>query len=275
MMTRESIIRELNKRGFNACAVTNEKNGVAFEGILMKTGRSISPVIYTERMIEKANETGESKETVVDMIVQLFEKSRNVEFSVEKLMDKEFILSHVFVAVQKEGKQELVKRNSVLEGIEAYLYIRDEIGDCENGSIKLTVEMLEMAGISVEEAWERAMENLHRETEIENLTAMLCGMVGEEFGLDMETSVPLYILTNRVRCMGAGAILDRVALQEFAKRHHTKKIVVFPSSVHEMILLPDAELFELDVMSQMVADINASEVSPEERLTDRAYILEF
>ena len=55
MMTRASIIRELNKRGFNACAVTNEKNGVAFEGILMKTGRNISPVIYTERMIEKAN----------------------------------------------------------------------------------------------------------------------------------------------------------------------------------------------------------------------------
>ena len=81
-----------------------------------------------------------------------------------------------------------------------------------------------------------------------------CAVTNEKNG------VALYILTNRVRCMGASAILDRVALQEFAKRHHTKKIVVFPSSVHEMILLPDAELFELDVMSQMVADINANEV---------------
>ena len=51
MMTRESIIRELNKRGFNACAVTNEKNGVAFEGILYKNNKSNQIMNHPKRIM--------------------------------------------------------------------------------------------------------------------------------------------------------------------------------------------------------------------------------
>lgn len=48
---------------------------------------------------------------------------------------------------------------------------------------------------------------------------------------------------------------------------------MLPSSVHEMLLVPYTEEISLDDFSAMVTEINGAEVAPEERLTDRAYIV--
>ena len=50
--------------------------------------------------------------------------------------------------------------------------------------------------------------------------------------------------------------------------------VVLPSSIHEMLILPYDDSIDMDVMSEMVREINATQVSPEERLTDQAYLIE-
>ena len=54
---------------------------------------------------------------------------------------------------------------------------------------------------------------------------------------------------------------------------YTNKIVVLPSSVHEMLLVPYTEEIDLDTFSDMVGQVNSSEVDPTERLVDRAFII--
>ena len=49
---------------------------------------------------------------------------------------------------------------------------------------------------------------------------------------------------------------------------------MLPSSIHEMLILPYNESINMDDLSFMVADVNATQVEPEERLTDRAYLIE-
>lgn len=61
--------------------------------------------------------------------------------------------------------------------------------------------------------------------------------------------------------------------QKLQKKHGVDKLVCLPSSVHEMIILPYEENGDMEVLNNMVAEINQNEVEPEERLTDRAYIL--
>ena len=62
-------------------------------------------------------------------------------------------------------------------------------------------------------------------------------------------------------------------LAEFGERYHTNKIVVLPSSVHEMLLVPYTEEIDLDTFSDMVGQVNSSEVDPTEQLVDRAFII--
>ena len=64
-------------------------------------------------------------------------------------------------------------------------------------------------------------------------------------------------------------------MKAFAKKHHTKRIAVLPSSIHEMLLIPHVDDWEESDLSSMVREVNLTEVAPEERLTDRVYFLEF
>ena len=51
------------------------------------------------------------------------------------------------------------------------------------------------------------------------------------------------------------------------------KILVLPSSIHEMLISPYQDWMDIDEMKAIVTEINAVEVAPEERLTDQAYII--
>lgn len=80
-------------------------------------------------------------------------------------------------------------------------------------------------------------------------------------------------MISKKKSNGAAAILNRKALEKFGKERGIEKLVVLPSSVHEMILLPYEEEMDMWEMSEMVKQVNFSEVEPTERLTDRAYLV--
>ena len=51
-------------------------------------------------------------------------------------------------------------------------------------------------------------------------------------------------------------------------------MIVIPSSIHEMLIVPVEEGISVDDITPIVREINETMVIPEERLTDRAYVLE-
>ena len=83
-----------------------------------------------------------------------------------------------------------------------------------------------------------------------------------------------YVISNKSSIKGASAILNKKVLKEFAQKLNISKFLVLPSSVHEMLLLPYTDEIDIEEFSQMVKEVNCSQVKPEERLTDRAYVIE-
>lgn len=105
------------------------------------------------------------------------------------------------------------------------------------------------------------------------MAKVMCAMMNMEYSEEMEDTTPLYVMTNTSKVRGASAILNKKALAEFGKKHNTDKVVVLPSSVHEMLLVPYTEEIDIDTFSEMVEEVNNAEVDQTERLTDRAYII--
>ncbi len=73
--------------------------------------------------------------------------------------------------------------------------------------------------------------------------------------------------------------MNREAVKVFAEIENVKRIIVIPSSIHEMILIPcyeneDVEE-ELKRCSEIVELVNEEKVDPTERLTNRAYLIAF
>lgn len=87
---------------------------------------------------------------------------------------------------------------------------------------------------------------------------------------DEEDHPEMYVLTNQSRCNGAAALLYEKALEQ-AGAKIGRNFYVLPSSIHEVILLPDEGPLEPANLVKMVKEINDHDVAATERLSDTVY----
>ena len=268
-MTRTDIVNALVAKGYRAEEQNSIKNGVLFEGILIRSDEQIAPVIYTQGLIEEAERRKMPISDVVAQVIRMYEENRMADFSVEDLLDREFVLSHIQIGLQKTSDQNLIREETDFDGIEKYLYIKGNKKGMEY-VVKISAPYLQSAHISVAEAWERAEENTFAATKICSISAVLAEMTGMEPG---DSEAYMYVVTNTDKVHGASAILNHEAIKKFFDGTGVETLAVLPSSIHEMLLVPMQDDSDLDQMSEMVREINQTQVAPEERLTDRAYVM--
>ena len=268
-MKRQDIVNALIAQGYKAEARETVKNGVIFEGIVVRSDELIAPIIYTQGLIDEADRRGTTLTEVVEQILWIYETNKNINFNVDEFFDREFVLLHVRIGLQKISNQDLVRKESCYEGIEEYLYLKGEPGY----SVKLNPALLEKAKIRKDEAWEYAAHNTFAETTIRSMAQVMKDLTGSAVGVN-EEDPSMYVITNTSACNGASAVLDLDAIRKFFGPKNINRLIVLPSSIHEMLLVPADLAPDVDDMSRMVREINASQVAPEERLTDRAYTLQ-
>lgn len=276
-MERKDIVKELVERGYQAEAQDIVKNGVHLEGIMIRDGSPIAPIIYTNEMIKLAENCEVSLSEVVDEIISEYEQHRKIQFDMDQFMDKEFILSHVYIGIQKVSDEENIeKKKCDLEGLEIYLYIRDCVQRAGGYSAKLNKNLLKLANLDETEVWKSARKNTFAETQIQNMLSLLADLecVPHEMA-EKESEFPqMYVVTNTYKFRGASAIIDKSALKAFGRVHGIDKLIVIPSSIHEMLIMPYDGNMKIDDVSAIVAEVNLTQVEPEERLTDQAYLIE-
>lgn len=183
-----------------------------------------------------------------------------------------WILDHITIVLQRTSDESIVKRPCDLDGIEQYLILRGEQSGA-NYSIKVVPVLLSNAGIDENYVWDRALENLSEETQITSLGKVLSDLMGTPYDGSMDAETKFHVITNSQKFKGAAAIMNRKALRAFTQKYRTNMLFVLPSSIHEMMIAPYDSSFNLDELSAMVKEINETQVAPEERLTDRAYII--
>lgn len=81
----------------------------------------------------------------------------------------------------------------------------------------------------------------------------------------------MYVLTNTEKLYGASAILYPNILSYFAKRLKAD-LYLLPSSIHEVLLLPNCPDINLSELNCIVQEVNQSHVQKEEILSDHAYL---
>lgn len=263
-MRREDIIEELKRRGYEAEAYDKILNGVIKEGIVIRTEGGISPIVYVKEIMEKEEQGKNSVAHAANLVVAIHEAHEEPDIDKSIFLDRKYVLKHIHVGIQKKTVEYLEKGICPFDGMETYLYFNFDYG--EKASVKLTPEYLRLIKVESTEAWEKAYKNTFAETTTIDM---------EEF-VDRSDEPSMYIITNKSRQFGASAILDKKALRRLDEKigNGTHKFFVLPSSVHEMIVIPYEDEYELEEMSELVWFINRGFVSPEERLTDRAYIME-
>lgn len=296
-MTRAEIINGLWEKGYDTEEYSVVKNGVLLNGIIFKENNpvypetekdssvAVSPIIYTDELIKKAEITGETIEEVISVIIDEYERNKYPDINYGGFYDRDYILKNIFIRVQHESNSndgELTKGKCMFDGLESLLHVRFEILGKGYGWVKVNDVFLGMRGIEINEAWEHAEKNTMDESILVSVWSVLNSCLEDMFGREAVIEneeycadcVPLYVLTNKQGIYGASAIYNRKLLMEFAEKFHTDRVVVLPSSIHEMLLIPFEYSVNIQDLTVMVHQINSAEVKPEDRLGDRIYIVD-
>lgn len=145
----------------------------------------------------------------------------------------------------------------------------NQADDGRIASTPVTNEMLERYGVTAEQLHADAIQQAAERNPavLRNMSEM---MVELSDGQLVPEESPLYVATSVDRVGGAGVIAYPGFLDEAAQTL-SANFYVLPSSIHEVILVPDTEEITASELEQMVQEINAIEVPPEERLSDHVY----
>ncbi len=98
-------------------------------------------------------------------------------------------------------------------------------------------------------------------------------MVDAAFGMDNiceDGFCPMFVATNTRKLNGAGVMFYNGLLRSFAQKIG-KSFYILPSSVHELIFVPDNGGLDAGYLGMMVREINGTEVLPNEVLSDHVY----
>ena len=80
----------------------------------------------------------------------------------------------------------------------------------------------------------------------------------------------MYVLTNKEKLQGASTILYPDVLSTFADRKNAN-LWLLPSSIHEWIIICDDGNMNRETLSEMIQEVNGSQLAVDEILSDHPY----
>ena len=199
--------------------------------------------------------------------------------NVNALMNYEIMKEKLSVEViSAEVNEELlakVPHDRIEDLAVVYRFIMESNED-GRASILVNNDLIERMGVTHEQLRADALENSPeiRPAVIQGMNEVMKEMMGPEayemFGIPDDTEEMMFIATVPDKNSGAGVL----AYQDFMDQAAEKiggDFFILPSSIHEILLVPDDGQKEADELKAMVMDVNATQVSPEERLSDNVY----
>ena len=266
---KENIKKEFANAGLETEDFANIKNGICKEGLRIKMGTNIYPVIYFDTFTGLL-ESGKNIPEAVEIILSQIKTEKLTKIDFDKLLkDEDYVKEHIFIGLQPVSVDELVKKPFFLNGLEMFLYIRFPEIDGANTTAKINKRAVSAFNITEEVLWDLAFYNTRENVKLSNLFEELYNVSAPDAG-----EIPLYILTNKEKHFGAAAILSLEAVKKVAARTGTDKVYVIPSSIHEMLLMPWNEAFSIDEITGIIREVNATEVDEIEQLSDKPYVID-
>lgn len=253
-------------------------------------GDVIGVNLYMDDLERSFTNNGCNMEVLVKGILhQLRDNLLNTDFAnyamrqLGEIRDYEKVKQKILFRIINEETNKEYLENSVFVPFLDFaicFYLLIDNGD-DMGTIHLTKELFDFWNVSVTEVYQQAMKNtpILLPYMLKELFDMLAHMMPEEaFGQFMNTlelaeeRKGIWILSNERMMFGTGTILYEGLMKEISEKIGAEEIVILPSSVNECILLPMNGDVDTYYLRGMVHEVNATQVSHEDRLSDNIYL---
>lgn len=265
-----------------------KNNGVVLDRLIIgETGKRITPTIYLNPYYMRFKRGMSLMEILAEVISEYKESSDIVFGDMKKLLDFNNLKDRViYKLVQKETNKKLLEEILAFEFLDLAVVFYLILDENKGGQMTALICNSHMTtwGTIKEELYYLAKKNtpellppmiktikeIMREMLKEHLVDLYMDELLDDL-LEADSEKPLlYVLSNKKQINGARCLLYDDCLKKFAAEQNAD-IIIFPSSVYEVILIPDKGVLDYGELQEMVSQINKNEVLEEDVLSYGIY----
>ena len=263
-----------------------KNNGIIQSGLTLRMkDESVSPILYMNYWYDRFKRGELTMSEVVEKIITEYEElpepdipDFNEWISGVELLDR--IKIRLVNRKRNEGMiaaRRLVSYELESTDLVALFYLNVMSNKESVGEIAINEEILEKFLPSITSEKELYYEVLKRvkkeDVNLKSMRSMIKGLLKDsedvpEISMD-DTS--MFVLTNKNMLYGVSMILTEAVRQMILEKIPDGRVTVLPSSIHECILIPTSADEDVKELEKMVRQINATEISREEFLSDNIY----
>lgn len=237
------IIDELKRNGYNATEKKVFKNGVERNALLVDINGNISATFYEEQL----------KDMTVGDIISAVKNNKPCDMNVDEVFSAENVMKNIRIGLQRRSDEKIVKRD--FHGYDKYLYLIVNIDNADGMSTtKITHDIISRIGMHLDVVWKVAEDNTYNEMEINDF-------------------IMIKYATNKSKVKGAGVIATKRGIADVRNALGSKKVLVIPSSIHEVIIMPYDNTIDLDDIRKMIREVNETQVAENDILGYEPIIL--
>lgn len=291
---RENLMEDLRdqiyQRTGNDCTVeaTNvaKLQNAGYEGIVIRPEESPVGINLDAQALYNDYENGKNYEDVLEGAVRMTTEgfAHQPEFNIDDFSNYDVMKEKLSMQiVPTERNAEMLEKIPHKEIEDMSVVCRFVVGNDETtglGTILVNNDMLQNFGITEEQLFADAAKYAPdlRPSEILGMADVLAQMMGvdvselgEQFGLpENATETPMYVASTQDRTNGAG-IIAYPGFMDMASEKLGGDFFLLPSSVHEVILIPDKGDGNYRDLESMVQEVNSTQVDPKDQLSDHVY----
>ncbi len=262
---------------------TIDKMNESYEALTVKPENSAVGVNISATALYEQVQQGEPYESIADKAAFIVETAleNRPDFNLDELTDydkmKQTLAMEVVSAERNADLLERVPHRNIEDMAVVYRFVLND-DESGRGTILVTNKMLENYGVSADQLHEDAMKNAPeiKPAIIRGMSEVLGQQMGVEdlaaIGLDIPPEEEMmFVATVEGNIHGAGVIAYQDFMEKASERVGGGDFFILPSSVHELLIVPDNGTMDLKHLEDMVKEVNATTVDPVDQLTDSVY----
>lgn len=266
-------------------------NDVKFPALIVHDeNRQVGKTVYLDELLKRFS-NGVSLEEIANQIVSLCNRREPLEdmdgsYLVEQMKDWQYLLDgHInFKLINREKSQKYLEGKTYLPFLDLAIVFCMTVDGITNGTatVAIPAEVSKYWGVGLEEAFKQALEVVEKIFPIKRRTLkdMMFELVRKSNGPDAAEEIfsvlrlmdtDIQVQTNTYMVNGAITMLYNNSLSQLCKEMKTKFLFLIPSSLHEVLILKQAEI-DGWALKHMVEEVNATQVADEEILSNNIYV---
>ena len=256
-------VNEVNKlnESYEAITVTPEGSNIGVNMSLEKFYDAVQDGTPYDIVVDKA----------VDVISNGIDKRPDIDVAAltdYSQMKEKLAMEVVSAEANKEMLQNVPHQNMEdMAVVYRFVLSSDDDG---RASILVTNQILENMGVTPEQLHADALENAPqiKPAEIKGMSEVMAEMMGIIPVAPEDEQ--MFVATVPDKVHGAGVLAYQDFMDQAAERAGGD-FFILPSSIHEILIVPDNGKMDLKELEAMVKEVNATQVAPADKLTDSVY----